>query len=845
MEKGKRYVIDNAQLMAEWDWEKNGALGLDPSRITLGNGKKVWWKCEKGHEWKASILNRAKGSGCPYCSNRYALPGYNDLATVCPDVAKEWNYDKNGDLLPTEVTFGSHKKVWWKCDNGHEWEADVQRRTSGHNCPYCSGRYAITGENDLQTVNPTLSKEWHFEKNGELTPTDVSANSGRKVWWKCGNGHEWQATIGYRNNGGGCPYCSNKAVLIGFNDLQTVNPGLSEEWNYDKNGGLTPRDVLPNSGKKVWWKCRKGHEWQAKIYHRNKVSGCPICHSERSTSLPEFALLYYLQKIGLEVLHSYKEYGYELDIYIPSKKIAIEYDGYFWHGHKGKMDLEKNRQCKKDGITLYRIREGLPSLNDTSIDYVINKDRRKELDEVIEKIILVVAGVSIDIDLDRDAIAIENLREYTEKENSVLLLNPELATEWNYERNGELKPEFFAANSGKKVWWKCSKGHEWQAVIAIRNKGIGCPYCSGRRVIKGENDLQTVNPNLAKEWHYEKNEGLTPCDVLPNSEKKAWWKCSEGHEWQAMIGNRHKGRGCPYCAGRRVLIGYNDLTATNPELAFEWHPTKNGSLSPTMVYSGSNKKVWWKCDKGHEWQASIYHRSRGNGCPICATIIGAQKCQQTILLQKGSIAKTHPHLLEEWDYKKNTLLPEKVVAGSGKKVWWICKTCGQSWETSIKNRARGSGCLYCSNQKVVKGYNDLQTVNPTLAEEWNYEKNGELTPDAIAPNSHKKIWWKCDKGHEWQATISGRNTGKGCPYCANRIVLQGYNDLATTNKNLASEWHPTKNGALLPTMVSCGSNKKVWWKCSTCSSEWQAVIAARDKGSGCPQCYRERRKKKG
>ena len=126
--------------------------------------------------------------------------------------------------------------------------------------------------------------------------------------------------------------------------------------------------------------------------------------------------------------------------------------------------------------------------------------------------------------------------------------NPALAIEWNYEKNTGLTPIDVMPNSGKKVWWKCTKGHEWQAIIAHRNKGSGCPYCSGRYAVKGENDLQTVNLNLAKEWNYEKNNGLEPCNVLPNSNKQVWWKCNKGHEWQARIADRNKGRGCPQCA---------------------------------------------------------------------------------------------------------------------------------------------------------------------------------------------------------------------------------------------------------------------------------------------------------
>jgi uncharacterized Zn-finger protein/very-short-patch-repair endonuclease len=500
----------------------------------------------------------------------------------------------------------------------------INNRNKGSGCPCCAGQKVIKGYNDLQTTNPSLAEEWNYEKNNGLTPMDVMPNSNKKAWWKCSKDHEWQATIIDRNNGYSCPYCSGKKVLKGYNDLQTVNPTLADTWNYEKNGALKPENFTANSGQKVWWKCSNGHEWQATIASRNSGNGCPVCNSERQTSFPEYAIVYYLQKYGLDVLHSYRGRGYELDIYIPSKKIAIEYDGSFWHENKTRKDLEKNKKCKKDGIKLYRIREGLPSLNDSSIDFVVQKGQ-KDLQKILKNLLSEIIKLNIDVNLERDTIAIENLREYTEKHNSILISNPEIAREWNYEKNGNLKPEHFAANSNKKVWWKCEKGHEWEASIYSRNKGHGCPYCSSIKVLKGYNDLQTVNPALAKEWNYEKNKELTPTDVMSNSGKRVWWKCGKGHEWQACIAHRNKGSGCPYCSGRYAIEGENDLQTVNPSLAKEWNYEKNDGLTPMDVLPNSNKKVWWKCSEGHEWQARIADRNKGRGCPICRKIKKQEK----------------------------------------------------------------------------------------------------------------------------------------------------------------------------------------------------------------------------
>lgn len=464
-----------------------------------------------------------------------------------------------------------------------------------------------------------LMAEWNWQKNNQLglDPKMLTLGCNKKAWWKCSKGHEWQSIINNRNMGRGCPYCVERKVLKGFNDLATVNPILASEWNYKKNGDLKPENFMPNSHKQVWWKCSKEHEWQATIANRNIGRNCPICNTESNTSFPEYAILFYLKKHGEKAIHSYKDLGYELDVYIPSMKTAIEYDGEFYHKNKAKKDLEKNLKCKQDGIKLYRIREGLPSLNDSSIDYIVEKNQ-KDLAEVIQKVLGKIIGINVDIDLKRDAIKIENLREYTEKEKSILFVNPKLAKEWNYVRNGSLRPEYLLSNSNKKVWWKCKSGHEWESKIANRNNGQGCPICSNKKILKGYNDLATINPKLAREWNFEKNGELKPTDVFSNSHKKVWWKCSKEHEWQATIGSRNNSHGCPYCSNQKVLEGYNDLATVNPILANEWNYNRNDNLKPENFTVNSGKKVWWKCGKGHEWQAIIASRNNGNGCPHCS-----------------------------------------------------------------------------------------------------------------------------------------------------------------------------------------------------------------------------------
>ena len=130
---------------------------------------------------------------------------------------------------------------------------------------------------------------------------------------------------------------------------------------------------------------------------------------------------------------------------------------------------------------------------------------------------------------------------------------------------------------------------------------------------KNKKSLVETHPEVAKQWHPTKNGDLTPYDVTAGSGKKVWWKCDKGddHEWETKITNRSQAKGCPVCSGKKVVYT-NCLATTNPDLASEWHLTKNGDLTPKEFVEGSTKKVWWKCDKGddHEWQSTIINKNK-------------------------------------------------------------------------------------------------------------------------------------------------------------------------------------------------------------------------------------------
>jgi DNA-directed RNA polymerase subunit RPC12/RpoP len=224
------------------------------------------------------------------------------LVTTNPEIAKDWNYKKNGSLLPTQYTAGSNKKFWWKCANGHEWRVSINHRTrgatlsreqKGSQCPYCLNQRVQPGFNDLATTNPEIAKEWNYEKNGSLLPTQYTAGSNIKFWWKCSKGHEWKTSIACRLRGTGCPYCLNHKIIPGENDLASQHPEFIKEWDYEKNDPLSPTQIGSGSQKTVWWICSKcGKKWQARICNRVKHNincrNCNIRESKRNKNQLKF-----------------------------------------------------------------------------------------------------------------------------------------------------------------------------------------------------------------------------------------------------------------------------------------------------------------------------------------------------------------------------------------------------------------------------------------------------------------------------------------------------------------------------------------------------------------------------
>lgn len=786
------------ELVIQWHPTKNG--NITPYQVAATSGKKYWWKCPKGddHEWEAMVSNRAKGRGCPICSGRKTVLS-NCLITTHPELVKEWHPIKNLGLSPTEVTFGSHKKVWWKCQEGHEWQVGVASRTRDKNgkseCPIClksvigQRRVAslIKRDGSLVETSPEIAKQWHSEKNGLLKASAFTSGSGYRAWWRCSKGHEWCSPIS----------------------------------------------------------ARKSH-------------GCPKCTYQ--TSQLEIRIYCELKEIFSDATWRERVAGQECDIFLPHLKLAFEIDGYPWHKDREDQDKLKNTLLQTKGVSLVRLRD--ERLGMTGGIDVFYKRKESHL-QIFVRLLNCIKNEFVFSDSEinkltsyllRNEIVNEELFKKmlndvwtVPEEESIALLHPDVVLDWDFEKNSHLNPKSFSPGSEVSVYWKCkhNSAHRWKDKINSRVKSKGCPFCLGKRV-SVDNALSTLHPSLAAQWDYEKNGNLVPSQVTAGSSKKVYWKCSCGSAWRASIWNRVQSgnRECLECYNKnnrgksgikKAILEKGSFAENAPNLAKEWHPTKNASLLPSMLSCGSNINVWWKCPNGkdHEWQNSIVSRIQGPTCPFC--------CGKKVG-QENSLKIWYPHLANEWHPTKNILSPLEVTKSSGKQAWWQCSK-GHEWEARINSRVKGRGCPFCAGKKASIDDN-LAALYPEIAKEWHDVKNKSKSASDFRTKSNVKVWWQCSlhTEHAWEATINSRTAGNGCPYCAGKKTSSFYS-LAVVNPTLSREWHPKKNLPLLPSNVTPNSGKKVWWQCAN-GHEWEASINNRARGRGCALCRGSSKKSK-
>lgn len=409
---------------------------------------------------------------------------------------------------------------------------------------------------------------------------------------------------------------------------------------------------------------------------------------------------------------------------------------------------------------------------------------------------------------------------------SIVVSHPAIAAEWDDSSNAPLDIQKITAGSNRRVAWKCKDGHQWMDTVCNRTKpdrDSTCRWCKQPSVTE-------AFPDIALEFVANLTvPGRGPSAMSAQVHDRVAWRCrfDPRHQWVVQVYNRANGHGCPYCAGQRVLPD-DSIARTSPALAAQFADDLNGVVRAVDLSAGSDRVVWWRCtvNPSHVWEKSVSERIRCRvGCPNC-----------------HSITETHPHLIDQWDKDSNgDDYPALYSAGSDHVATWRCKEDSRHlWSAAVKKRASGQGCPYCAGQ-AVDSTNSLRTLEPGLASEW-HSDNGKITPDTVTAGSGQEVLWRCleDETHPpYNAVIVNRVLqGSGCPQCAGRVPNH-ITSLLAVKPEIAREWDHDKNTEVAsgPDAVLKMSGKRVWWRCHfNRSHRWQARIADRTRGNGCPGC---------
>ncbi len=564
------------ELVDEWDYTKNDK---NPSEVSYGSAKKYWWICPVcGNKYQAAVCHRVRGTACPECAKENKTSfGEQAIYYYLSKVLKannRWNeIGSEVDVFLPELNLG----IEYDGELYHFGEKALKREKKKYN--------------SLKELGIKLIRvKENIKKNKIISYADLTIEITTQQWDK-----EFEQVISKIIRFINENWNLNLELDIDIkrdrqdiysqyikqrkeNSVLNKYPELIKDWDYSKNK-IKPESLTPGSSKIIWWMCEKGHSYSSTLANHIKGHGCSYCSNQKALS------------------------------------------GY----------------------------------------------------------------------------------------NDLLTKYPEIAKDWDYDKN-KITPDKVLPFTNKRYYWKCEKGHSYLASPNARCskvKHAGCSICSGRQVLKGYNDIKTLRPKVAKEWDYEKNK-KTPEEYTISSDEKVWWACPKGHSYKAVIHSRARlenGTGCPICAGKEILLGYNDFKSQRPDLLIEWNYEKNNKIGiyPDKVHVTSMKRVWWKCHQcGNEWKATLYARCRKNqGCNVCSSIIGGQKHIDKLIKEQGSLKDNCPALLKEWDYDKNTIIPEMVTIGSHKRAFWICSNCGHKWSTEIRVRAmRKNGCPKCRNKII-------------------------------------------------------------------------------------------------------------------------------------------------
>lgn len=803
-----------------------------------------------------------------------------------PEIVDIWDYEKNGDQTPDSLTCRSNYDAYFKCEFGHTFHRPIYamyRNQVYRGCIVCKAECkaneaakkncpprdhpktesvklanntkqvsrAHTNTISFRAYNPEAAKLWVDELNNGITPDNIASKSGKTINMICAHNPKHTYPIRICNiptvEPYGCPYCRKHSIVsLGENDLFSISETAKTMWSYDENLGYELDAINPKSTDNVTWLCNNGHHFSRRICEFVANSECPICKKSQN------AIACFLRMV--KQWDFKKNKGIDINTTSSNSKKTANWKckkcGYEWvaqissrKASKGLCPCCETRIVVHKGVTdlftqVPELKEWYDTEKNIGVDVTTLSISSKE--NIWWKCPSCDYSWSISLSArvvhSNGGYAIRNCPVCSGVKRGLPYSEefPDLSESFMDELNGCSLDDVRGFNRGTTFWWHCDICDEnFESTLAsmIRSRNTaskGCSFCSGKKVNK-ENSFAALHPEVMDE--YDPSNEIDPYTVPEYSNKNVKWICrnNKDHRWEARFQCRSRGQGnCNICRGYQ----YGKMFYEDHAEYEQYYDTSKNQRPFSSLFSMSNDYVWWKCDKGHEFQRSVYNRiHRFRDCPLC---------NRTIVVKGvNDFQHTYPEIKDIWDYEANDRTPDTISDRCNDKFYFTCNK-GHQYASSLSTvKANRFGCLVCNNTIIQEGVNSLVDTDFQLSQE--FSPNEERKPTEFTNKSAYYALWRCNvcnNDYRWPIKDRALND-QSCPFCNNRYTKLGVNSLLDTDSELANEYAPDNEYDI--TRVNKESRTWAYWICPKCHGRYGAYVNEREVGDdSCPYCKNER-----
>lgn len=831
-----KYTIADMQRIAE------KRCGVCLSQEYSGVKPRLEWMCSNGHKWLAAPHHIIAGRWCNLCSiesrrgkTKYSIKDMKDLAK------------SRGGMCLSSVFENVRANLEWQCSLGHRWVVPARKIIEGHWCRRCSAeKQKGRGLNNFQILKlgeaasaQLLEINLTAKRRGGECLSNTYDNNRVNLRFRCGEGHEWEATAHNFKKGTWCPVCAGnqraslKEMQLYANtkngkclSLEYSSTHIPLEWQCERGHAwkASPSSILrghwcpicsgyfvtiedmqrlaqDRGGRclsthyegysiKLKWQCRDNHSWEAKPTAIVRGSWCPHC-SVRFNYGEEICRLYFEAIFNAPFPKSKPDFlkrgrsFLELDGFNQALGIAFEHHGIhhyrfvkkLYHSNPSEFEALKVR----DKLKLKLCAQNgvavavIPEIPTLTSIESVPEFIKAELTRVNVPIPKSINGLKLDLNQVFNYSALEEIKRIAVSKGGVLLTE-----------------SYLGANFPVEI--RCSAGHIFKSRPVYIRSGKWCSRCAGNYPSSIlEMQLLAASKN-----------GLCLSTDYRNKNEKLEWQCEKGHRWLRTPSNMKgpDGSWCSICRRERRKPADAERRLKQ---AHEIARRHGGKFLSTESLSGRHKHEW-QCACGYQWAATFYSVTAGSWCPRCGDTLPKS------ITDAKKIAKKQGGSCESSQYKNNR-----------QKLLWKCKY-GHSWSAALTSIQGGTWCPFCAGTKK-KSINDAHSLAAS--------KGGRCLSKRFI-NSRTKLQWECVLGHRWKIPLANVTGGSWCPEC-HKHRLGGKFDIQRQNYLSKVQDYARKRGGICLATEYVNNEFNMEWQCAL-KHRWSSSFRNVRRGRWCPVC---------